>query len=83
MRNSRQALPPAPAPEGQKAPKAAKPPKPKPSGKPVYLSLVGGALERHATWEECRLRVHGVAGAKFKKVSSPEEERQVLEAWGA
>jgi ribonuclease HI len=36
---------------------------------PYYLSLVGGELECHPTWEECRARVHGVSGARFKNVS--------------
>ena len=55
----------------------------KPKGPAVYLSLVGGRLERHATWDQCRVRVHGVAGAKFKKVHSAEEEREALKQWGA
>lgn len=48
-----------------------------------YLSLVGGKLEKHASWPECQARVHGVSGARFKKVSSPEEEEAVRRAWGA
>jgi ribonuclease HI len=48
----------------------------------VYLSYVGGRLERHATWPQCQARVHGASGAKFKKVASPEEEREVLKLWG-
>ena len=50
-------------------------------GPTVYLSYVGGKLERHSTWPECENRVKGVPGAKFKKVTSVEEERQVLAAW--
>jgi ribonuclease HI len=49
----------------------------------VYLSYVGGLLERHATWDQCKARVHGVQGAKFKKVASPEEEKEILKQWGA
>lgn len=49
----------------------------------VYLSMVGGRVERHAAWPECRARVHGVSGARFKKVSSAEEEQAVLRRWGA
>lgn len=48
-----------------------------------YLSFVGGSVERHLTWPQCQARVHGVSGARFKKVSSAEEERAALEQWGA
>ena len=52
------------------------------SKKPVtYLSLVGGVLARHQTWTECEARVKGQSGAKFKKVSSPEEEEMILKQW--
>ncbi len=47
-----------------------------------YLSLVDGIVERHDTWEACERRVRGVRGARFRKVRSPEEEREVLEGWG-
>lgn len=49
---------------------------------PVYLSLVNGKLERHATWAECELRVKGTKGAKFKKVKSTSEENSTLASWG-
>ncbi len=49
----------------------------------TYLSLVDGVLARHATWEECRARVHGVSGARWKKCTSPEEERETVIRWGA
>ena len=61
---------------------ASKPSKPK-SKDGFYLSLVAGRVERHPTWPQCQARVHGVSGARFKKVSSAEEERAVLELWGA
>lgn len=48
-----------------------------------YLSLVAGRVERHATWPQCQERVHGVSGARFKKVASAEEEQAVLKLWGA
>ena len=48
-----------------------------------YLSLVGGAAKRHATWGECEARVKGVSGAKFKKAMSQEEETAILKSWGA
>ena len=56
--------------------------KPKPKGG-FYLSLVEGRVERHVTWPQCQGRVHGVSGARFKKVASAEEERAVLKLWGA
>ena len=47
-----------------------------------YLSLVDGIVARHATWAECERRVRGVRGARFKKVRSAAEERQVVASWG-
>jgi ribonuclease HI len=70
----------ASSPKKKAAPASAHPRKAK--GPAVYLSLVGGELRRHAAWDSCRLRVHGVAGARFKKVTSPEEEAEQLRAWG-
>ncbi len=55
--------------------------KPKAGG--YYLSLVGGHIERDINWPQCQRRVIGVAGAKFKKVASAEEEREALKLWGA
>ena len=49
----------------------------------TYLSLVDGVPARHATWEECRARVHGVSGARWKKCTSPAEERETVVRWGA
>ncbi len=49
---------------------------------PVYLSLVQGKLMRHRTWDECRTRVEGKAGARYKKVKNRLEERETLESWG-
>lgn len=47
-----------------------------------YLSLVGGKLERHATWSECEARVKGRSGAKFKKATSEAEVQAILKEWG-
>lgn len=47
-----------------------------------YVSLVGGAPMRHASWEECERRVKGVSGAKFKKTADAQDEAAVLKAWG-
>jgi ribonuclease HI len=48
----------------------------------AYLSLVDGVVARHPTWAECERRVHGVRGARFRKVRGAEEERAVVEGWG-
>jgi len=57
--------------------------KPRSKAGGYYLSFVEGRVERHITWPACQGRVNGVSGARFKKVSSAEEEREVLEQWGA
>lgn len=51
-------------------------------GPATYLSYVRGDLKVHKTWSECEARVKGVSGAKFKKVTSSEEQAEVLAAWG-
>ncbi len=56
--------------------------RPKPKAGGYYISLVEGRLERHAAWPQCQGRVSGVSGARFKKVASAEEEREVLKLWG-
>lgn len=43
-----------------------------------YVSLVGGIVTVHKTWEDCREHVLGVSGAKYKKVRSPEEEMEII-----
>jgi len=57
------------------------PGRPAPAGT-SYLSLVGGRLARHASWDACRTRVHGVSGARFRKCQSRDEERATVRAWG-
>jgi len=47
-----------------------------------YLSLVGGVLVKHKTWAECEKRVKGVSGAKFKKATSAENEKEIMKEWG-
>jgi ribonuclease HI len=49
---------------------------------PVYLSYVGGKLERHATWDACKKATEGKHGAKYKKVKNRLEEQETLMAWG-
>src|SRR5690606_32112444 len=43
-----------------------------------YLSYVDGVLLKHAKWPECQARTQGRSGAKFKKVSSAQEARDVI-----
>ena len=47
-----------------------------------YLSLVNGQPARHTTWADCERRVKGVSGARFKKAMSPDDEADILAAWG-
>lgn len=47
-----------------------------------YLSNIGGNVAKHQTWSECEARVKGQSGAKFKKVTSSEEEATLLKSWG-
>ncbi|MDE2291787.1 MAG: ribonuclease HI [Elusimicrobia bacterium] len=72
-----------PGPEHRAAPRE---PGSRPSKKTIrggwYLSLVGGKVERHTAWPQCQARVHGVSGARFKKVADAEAERAQLAAWG-
>lgn len=46
-----------------------------------YLSYLNGILTKHATWAECEAMVKG-RPAKFKKVTSPEEEALIKKSWG-
>ncbi len=46
-----------------------------------YLSLVDGAVMRHATWAECERRVKGRSGARFKKAASAADESTILRGW--
>ena len=46
-----------------------------------YISLVNGVFSRHETWSQCEALVKG-RPAKFKKVSSEEEEKAVKKSWG-
>lgn len=56
--------------------------KPKPPKGGYYLSVIHGQVFRDAAWPICQARVHGVSGAKFKKVAGPDDERAALEGWG-
>jgi ribonuclease HI len=43
-----------------------------------YISKVGGVIQVHKNWEECRDRVIGVSGARFQKAGSKEEELEII-----
>jgi ribonuclease HI len=47
----------------------------------AYISLVDGACYSDQTWEACEKRVKGKKGAKFKKVFSLEEEKELVALW--
>ena len=52
------------------------------SKKPMcYVSLVGGQVQTHDSWEACERVVKGVSGSRFQKVFSPGELAQVVAAW--
>lgn len=46
-----------------------------------YISSINGKTVSHGTWEECKERVNGVSGARFKKVYSPKEEAELMRDW--
>jgi ribonuclease HI len=43
-----------------------------------YVSMVQGVIETHHTWAECEKRVKGVAGAKFRKAESADDEAKIM-----
>lgn len=43
-----------------------------------YVSAVNGEIKVHKTWEECKARVNGVSGAKYKKSVSPADEEEII-----
>jgi len=47
-----------------------------------YVSMVGGKIETHKTWDECKAIVNGVSGAKFKKSISPMDEEEIIKEFG-
>jgi ribonuclease HI len=46
-----------------------------------YLSLVDGEVERHHTWAECKARVEGKRGVKYRKTISLEDEKSIINEW--
>jgi len=47
-----------------------------------YVSYVNGVIDRHKQWKDCEQLVKGRSGAKYKKVSSEQEEQSVFQKWG-
>jgi ribonuclease HI len=47
-----------------------------------YVSLVGKDFQVHYTWDECKKRVEGAKGAKYKKALSKEDEEGIKRSWG-
>lgn len=43
-----------------------------------YVSLVDGKIMTHKTWDECKDRVSGVSGARFKKALNADEEKILI-----
>ena len=43
-----------------------------------YISMVDGEIKVHKTWEECKARVNGVSGARYKKSTSPSDEAEII-----
>ena len=43
-----------------------------------YVSLVTGKIHTDKTWDACEKRVHGKAGAQYKNVFSPDEEKGLV-----
>lgn len=43
-----------------------------------YVSMVDSQIMVHKTWDECKARVQGVSGARFKKSVSPEDEENII-----
>jgi len=43
-----------------------------------YVSCVDAKIQVHKTWDECKERVNGVSGARFKKSVSPQDEEEII-----
>lgn len=43
-----------------------------------YISMVDGEIKVHKTWDECKARVNGVSGARYKKSTSPADEEEII-----
>ncbi len=49
---------------------------------PFYLSYVNGVVHRDLDWKSCENRVKGQIMAKYRKVTNPEDEAEILLDWG-
>jgi ribonuclease HI len=49
---------------------------------PYYLSYVDSQIFRDKTWDQCKARVSGRRGAKYKKIKNTQEEADTLKLWG-
>lgn len=49
---------------------------------PRYISLIGSDFRQYNTWDECKQAVHGVSGARFKKVNNAAELAAQRRIWG-
>jgi ribonuclease HI len=47
-----------------------------------YLSLVDGVLKIHSSWNDCKARVEGKKGARYKKTISKIDEDTIRRSWG-
>lgn len=47
-----------------------------------YVSLVDDNFQIHKTWDDCKNRVQGEKGAKYKKTISKQDEEDVKKSWG-
>lgn len=47
-----------------------------------YVSLVNGEFMIHQSWDECKKRVEGAKGAKYKKAMSLEDQDVIKRSWG-
>jgi DNA ligase (NAD+) len=43
-----------------------------------YVSMVDNEIQVHKTWDECKARVNGKSGARYKKSTSPENEEEII-----
>ncbi len=43
-----------------------------------YVSKVDGVIKTDKTWDECKRRVHGAKGARFKKAVSEDDEEKIV-----
>lgn len=46
-----------------------------------YVSLANGVFKKHKIWKECEKEVRGVKGAKFRKTTSAENEKEIEKEW--